>query len=106
LYFLKKLSLFEPSHRLDDVNLANVQELVLHIYQFPLNIQFPESLKQLALYYCKSPLNYDFPHELIIVIDNPIDDTKFEFIKIKNNMYYYTYLKYPRDHFIKAKMNL
>lgn len=103
---LRKLSLFEPSHQLDDVNLANIQELVLHIYQFPLNIQFPEYLKRLALYYCKSPLNYDFPHELIIVIDTLIDNAKFEFIKTEDDMYYYTYLKYPRDHFIKTKMNL
>ncbi len=83
----------------------NLQILNLPYNNILDNIEFPEHLRELNLFNYAFPLNCNFSHELIIIIECIINDPKFEFIKNVCCANYYTYLKYPRDHFIKPCLN-
>jgi hypothetical protein len=69
------------------------------------NLIFPKSLQILGLYNIIGILDYDFNHELRIGTFVPINSPKFEFVQLDSHGYHYIYLKWPRDHFIKAANN-
>ena len=82
---------------------------VLYLYNYSpclIGVKFPESLKVLYLLEGLTTLvDVQFPHELMIIVACTINDPQFEFIKNEYGINHYTYLKYPRDHFIKPCLN-
>ena len=106
---LQKLDLDNYSFSLDGVIFPeNLKELIISKYKHSLvEVKFPEKLQKLDLYFYSMSLDgVQFSHELTIIVDYLINDPKFELIKDNNIEYYYTYLKYPRDHFIKHIKNI
>ena len=100
---LETLSLCYYNLSLDGINLPN-QLKFLELFNYPQpikNVNFPESLQEILIE-LPSPLECDFPHGVIIKFRHAYHKIEYEFIKKDECFYYYSYLKYPREHFIKS----
>jgi hypothetical protein len=100
---LETLSLSYYNLSLDGINLPN-QLKFLELFNYPQpikNVKFPESLQEILIE-LPSPLECDFPHGVIIKFRHAYHKIEYEFIKKDEFYYYYSYLKYPREHFIKS----
>lgn len=100
---LETLSLTNYNLLLDGINLPNqLKFLELFNCSQPIkNVKFPESLQEILIE-LPSPLECDFPHGVIIKFRHAYNKIEYEFIKKDDYFYYYSYIKYPKDHFIKS----